>query len=411
NALLGSWGRRGGIFVPAEMKVPKYPVPEYAEKPKTTQDAPDGVVYPFAEEVLSHGVCDATVPGRIMTKGCPVKGWIVYGSNLLQALPQRKNVEEAIQRLDLLVAIDVLPAEIVGYADVVLPESTYLERWDDIAPVPWSEPFLAIRQEVVPPMYESKPGWWIAKELANRLDLGEYFPWKSGEQLVTERLKAGGYDVAVMKAKGVAKGPRVPTTTEEGLELAFSTPSRKIEITSKQMADAGLPPLPPYTRHEQPADGQFRLLFGRSPVHTFGRTTNNRFLSEVYSENEVWLNAKAAKEQGLSNGEVVTLVNQDGVRSQPVKLKVTQRIRPDCVFVVHGYGHTNPGLTFAAGRGMDDQVLVTRIAVDPVAGTTGMSVNFVTIEKTTDGKAPGTTAAAGDRPLSPGGAAAPRAEA
>ena len=54
-----------------------------------------------------------------------------------------------------------------------------------------------------------------------------------------------------------------------------------------------------------------------------------------------------------------------------MKLKVTQRIRPDCVFVVHGYGHTNPGLKFAAGRGMDDQTLVTRIAVDPVAGTTG----------------------------------------
>jgi anaerobic selenocysteine-containing dehydrogenase len=116
--------------------------------------------------------------------------------------------------------------------------------------------------------------------------------------------------------------------TDEGLELSFNTPSKKIELYSKRMADAGLPPLPPYTRHEQPVDGQFRLLFGRTPAHTFGRTTNNRFLSEVYSENEVWLNAKAAKEQGFANGEVVTLVNQDGVRSQPVRLKVTQRIRP-----------------------------------------------------------------------------------
>ncbi len=404
NALLGSWGRRGGIFVPTQMSVPKYPVPDYSEKAKAAQDHPDGVIYPFAEEVLSHGVCDATVPGRITGKGCPIKGWIVYGSNLLQALPQRKNVEEAIQKLDLLVTIDVLPAEIVGYADVVLPEATYLERWDDISPVPWSEPYLAIRQQVVPPMYESKPGWWIAKELAKRLDLGQYFPWESGEQLVTERLKAGGHDVERLRTKGVIKGTPVPVRTDEGLELTFATPSKKIELYSKRMADAGLPPLPPYTRHEQPVDGQFRLLFGRTPTHTFGRTTNNRFLSEVYSENEVWLNAKAAKEQGLANGEVVTLVNQDGVRSQPVKLKVTQRIRPDCVFVVHGYGHTNPGLKFAKGRGMDDQTLVTRIAIDPVAGTTGMSVNFVTIEKTA-----GT--AATDRPLSPGGAAASRAEA
>ena len=381
NALLGSWGRRGGIFVPTQMPVPKYPVPDYAVKPKATQDHPNGVSYPFAEEVLSHGVCDATVPGRLGGPGCPIKAWIVYGSNLLQALPQRNNVLEAIQKLDLLVAVDVLPAEITGWADVVLPEATYLERWDDIAPIPWSEPFLAVRQQVVPPMYESKPGWWIAKELGKRLGLGDYFPGESGEQLVTERLRKGGYDVDRLKAKGVVKGAPVPVRTEEGLQLAFATPSKKIELYSKQMADVGLPPLPPYTRHEQPADGQFRLLFGRTPTHTFGRTTNNRFLSEVYSENEVWLNAKAAREQGLAGGDVVTLVNQDGARSQPARLKVTQRIRPDCVFVVHGYGHTSPGLKFAKGRGMDDQSLVTRVAIDPVAGSTGMSVNFVTIER------------------------------
>jgi Anaerobic dehydrogenases, typically selenocysteine-containing len=198
---------------------------------------------------------------------------------------------------------------------------------------------------------------------------------------VTERLSAGGYDVAAAKRKGVRQGDAGPGPgggrARAGVRDAVEEDRALLEADGRRRS----PPLPPYTRHEQPADGQFRLLFGRSPVHTFGRTTNNRFLSEVYDENEVWLNAKAAKEQGLANGEVVTLVNQDGVRSQPVKLKVTQRIRPDCVFVVHGYGHTNPGLRFAANRGMDDQTLVTRIAVDPVAGTTGMSVNFVTIEK------------------------------
>ena len=152
NALLGSWGRRGGFFIPSSMPIPKTPVPAYAQKPKTAQDHPDGVAYPFADEVLSHGVCDATIPGRIGGAGCPIKGWIVYGTNLLQALPQRESVLEAIQKLDLLVAIDVLPAEITGYADVVLPEATYLERWDDIASTPWREPFLAVRQPVVPPL-------------------------------------------------------------------------------------------------------------------------------------------------------------------------------------------------------------------------------------------------------------------
>ena len=394
NALLGSWGRRGGIFVPTQMNVPKYPVPEYAEKPKTTQDAPTGVVYPFAEEVLSHGVCDATVRAGSAKRAARSRA----GSSTARTSSRRSRSGRTSRRRSRS-STSSSPSTSSRRRSSATPTSSSRSRptssgGTTSAPIPWSEPFLAIRQQVVPPMYESKPGWWIAKELAKRLDLGEYFPWESGEQLVTDRLKAGGYDVEKLKAKGVVKGTPVPVRTDEGLELAFGTPSKKIELFSKQMADAGLPPLPPYTRHEQPADGQFRLLFGRTPTHTFGRTTNNRFLSEVYSENEVWLNAKAAKEQGLANGEVVTLVNQDGVRSQPVKLKVTQRIRPDCVFVVHGYGHTNPGLKFAAGRGMDDQALVTRIAVDPVAGTTGMSVNFVTVEKMTGEKAPGTTAPA-----------------
>jgi thiosulfate reductase/polysulfide reductase chain A len=381
NALLGSWGRRGGFFVPTSMSVPKTPCPDYAQKPKTAQDHPDGIAYPFADEVLSHGVCDATIPGKFGGAGGPIKGWIVYGTNLLQSLPQRDNVLEAIQKLDLLVAIDVLPAEIVGWADVVLPECTYLERWDDIAPTPWREPFLAVRQPVVPPLFESKPGWWIAKQLANRMNLGAYFPWDDAGAMVEARLAAGGYDVAEIKAKGVVRGKAVPVTTEDGLALTFATPSKKVELYSKQMEAAGLPPLPPYTRHPEPPPGQFRLLFGRTPVHTFGRTTNNRFLSEITRDNQVWLNAKIAREKGLADGESVVLVNQDGARSMPAKLKATERIRPDCVFVVHGYGHTSPGLKFAKGRGLDDTTLVTKVAVDPIAGSTGMSVNFVTVER------------------------------
>jgi len=44
--------------------------------------------------------------------------------------------------------------------------------------------------------------------------------------------------------------------------------------------------------------------------------------------------------QPLANGEKVVLVNQDGVRSNPVRAKVTERIRGDCVFLVHGWGQT-----------------------------------------------------------------------
>jgi thiosulfate reductase/polysulfide reductase chain A len=270
---------------------------------------------------------------------------------------------------------------------VVLPESTYLERCDEVWSPYYKQPFIAVRQPAVAPMYNSKPGWWIAKELAHRLGLKDYFPWKDSYEYAEYRVKAAGLDCEKLKKTGVVLGKQVPVTTEEGLPLTFDTDSNKIELFSKTLKDAGFDPLPQYVPQEEVPPGMFRLLYGRAPVHTFGRTTNNRLLSECYPENEVWINAEAARalpgfeDRPLKSGDRVILENQDGVKSKPVKVKVTQRIRGDCVYMVHGFGHTAKGLTFAYNRGASDAHLITRYKVDPIMGGTGMNVNFVRIQK------------------------------
>jgi thiosulfate reductase/polysulfide reductase chain A len=45
--------------------------------------------------------------------------------------------------------------------------------------------------------------------------------------------------------------------------------------------------------------------------------------------------------------------------------------------MVHGFGQQAPGLRKANGRGASDTGLITRVAVDPLMGGTGMRVNFV----------------------------------
>jgi thiosulfate reductase/polysulfide reductase chain A len=380
-ALLGSWGRRGGYILPSAIDVPKFP----AKKLGHNGDAADRKLpslYPLADETLASGVCDATIPGQSQYQ---IKGWMVYGTNLIQALPDPRNTEKAIQELDFIAAIDVLPTEITGWADVVLPESTYLERFDDVWAPAYKEPFIAFRQAAVKPMYDSRPGWWIAKELANRLGLADYFPWNDPVEHAKWRVSAAGHDFSNLLRDGVVLGEKVPVAEEEGLALSFDTPSGKIELNSATLAAAGFDPIPTYTPHEDPPSGMFRLLFGRAPAHTFGRTANNRFLGEVFNENEVWINATVAKmlpgfeEQPLKSGEYVVLENQDGVQSNRVKAKVTERIRGDAVYLVHGWGHTANGLTFAKGRGACDAGLVTRYKTDPIMGATGMSVNFVRV--------------------------------
>ncbi len=378
NALLGSWGRKGGFAVPSAMELPKYPYTKYAYKPKAPPDMPKGTTYPLADEVLAQGLCLASIPG---TAEYDIKGWLVYGTNLLLSLPDPETVKKAIQALDFIAVIEVLPSETVGFADVVLPESTYLERCDELDTPAYKEPFVAVRQPVVEPMYDSKPGWWIAREIAHRIGLKDYFPWKDSVEYAMQRLKAAGLDCDEMRRTGVALGKPEPAFLEDGLELVFDTPSGKIELYSERLEKAGFDPIPEYRPPKEPPPGHYRLLIGRSPVHSFGRTTNNRFLSEIVSGNEVWMNAATAAEQGLKNGDLVVLVNQDGVRSEPVPLKATQRIRPDCVYLVHGYGRDVPGLRFAKGRGANDARLITRYEVDPIMGGTGMNVNFVKVER------------------------------
>lgn len=375
NALLGSWGRKGGFYMPAMMDVPGYPYPPYPKSARGRVDNP-GEKYPYALESITTGIRSATLTGQPY----PVKGWIAYATNLMGALPNEAETIAAIQQLDLLVVVDVIPSELAGWADVVLPETTYLERYDDINVELFREPFVSLRQPVVPAPHDQKPNWWIARELAKKLGLGAYYPWTDIEQYLGARLSAAGLSFADLKRTGVILGAKHPLFFEDGVAPEFPTPSGKIEFYSTQLAEKGFDPVPVYRRTAEPPPGSFRLLFGRAPVHSFGRTQTNAILHEMMDENEVWVNADVAARAGFTDGAWVTLRNQDDVVSNRVRLKATQRIRPDCVYLVHGFGHTAVRLRRAFGKGASDAQLVTQYATDPLMGGTAMNVNFVTLQ-------------------------------
>jgi thiosulfate reductase/polysulfide reductase chain A len=125
----------------------------------------------------------------------------------------------------------------------------------------------------------------------------------------------------------------------------------------------------------------FRLLYGRHPVHTFAKTQNTPVLNAICSENELWINDERAIALALQEGDYVWLENQDGARSGPIKIKATPRMRPDSVFMAHGFGQNAPGLTLAHGRGASDAKLITRYNIDPISGGAGMRVNFVKVTR------------------------------
>ncbi|MFC1564528.1 molybdopterin-dependent oxidoreductase [candidate division KSB1 bacterium] len=383
NALMGSWGRRGGFYFPNSADVPEYQYPEFPKPTKSWRDAfPDQ--FPMAGTALANGICEATIPSvrnELGTEPCNFKGWIVYGTNLMHTLPDQQKTLEAIKNLDLLVAVDLMPAEITGWADVVLPECSYLERYDDLRLAQGRTPTVALRAPAFEPRFDSKPGWWIARELGLKLGLDEFFPWENIEEYLDWRLKQIGSSLDDMKEKGVITvGDQYPLYIEEGLEPEFDTESGKIELYSTTLEAYGFDPLPRYTHHEQPPDGYYRLLYGRAPMHTFARTTNNSVLMDMMDENEVWVNTAVAKIWGMDNGDYVILVNQDDVKSNRIRVRITERIRHDSIYMVHGFGHSDKRLTKGYLKGADDNKLMTKILLDPIMGGTGMRGNFVTFE-------------------------------
>ncbi|MDX9945924.1 MAG: molybdopterin-dependent oxidoreductase [Bacteroidales bacterium] len=386
NALLGSWGRRGGFFSPESFELPEPQHPPYPEPKRSWRtEFPD--LYKLADTVLANGVCDATIPDP--SRHCQFQGWIVNGTNLIETLPNQANTLQAIQALQLLVVIDTMPMEITGWADVVLPECTYLERYDDIRVGPHRKPQIALRAPAAEPSYNTRPAYYMARELAKRLGVIEYFPFEKIEDQLDWQLKQVGSSLEEMMRLGVKTFERQygDLYFQPGQDFEFYTPTGKIELYATTFADAGYDPMPKYTHHEEPPPGYYRLNYGRAPMHTFSRTSNNPNLTDLMEENTLWVNPRVAKEWALTSGQYIHLMNQDGKKSEfPIKVRVTERIRWDSVYMVHGFGHDQKKLERCYGKGASDTNLITKVLVDPIMGGTGMRGNFVTFLTETAGE-------------------------
>ncbi len=374
TALLGACWAPGGLFRPSSPTVREFPGPDFPELPKNVDEASGR--FPFATELTTTGLREATRTA----KPYPIKGWFVHGTNLIQSMPNVNQTLEAIHNLDLLVVCDVMPTEIVRYADVVLPEDVYLERFDDLQLGAGKKPYIGIRQPVIAPQLDTRPAWRIAKELAQELGVGDQFAFETFDEYLSARLEGTGVTLDQLKKKGVHF---VPPQSSPYLgvheDYPWHTPSGKIELFSQQLADKGFAPLPVHIEQPRPPAGALRLLYGRSPLHSFGRTQNNPILHDLDPSNAVWMHPSAAAAAGLGNGVLVMVVNDAGDETGPARLLVTERIAPECVYMVHGFGHRAPRLRRANGKGASDSDLIRNYAIDPIGGTTGMRTEFVRV--------------------------------
>lgn len=377
NAIVGNWDRQGGMVPNAKIALgellflpwddPTAPRVDEMDKNFPLAAKGDGAYLKMRENVL------AGVP-------YPVKAWMVHKQDPMSALPEQAKTVRMIEQMDFLGVIDVQMSDTAWYADVVFPESTYLERQDPIEVLPGIVPVVVYRPPVIKPLHDTKSTLEIVQGLAKRLGLSQYFDYTI-DKWVDAQAKGLPLDTPLeyLKHHGVWSPP---DGAKYGATLnpdhRFVTKSGKIELYSERLQEAGYDPLPVYHTPMQPPTGTFRLILGRRAYFTQANTTNNPWLNTFAPENVLWMHPRAARQAGIDDGQMVEVASSVG--SLRLKARVTQEIRPDCVFTMHGYGKRSQWQRLAAGRNASDAEII-ETAWDKVSGGGAFHETFVKVRK------------------------------
>jgi thiosulfate reductase/polysulfide reductase chain A len=349
-------------------------------------------------------------------------------------LPNIAKTRKMFEKLDLVVAIDTMPSDTVMMSDVVLPECTYLEREDPVKSFGGTQPAIVLRQKVIDPLYETRPLYQIMKglaqtvtgplwELAKKYDTDiqkaiegmspeeeKAFYEKNGHNLadwfkapdqehVNEHMvvsKWGEEAWKTLREKGVFY-PNMDKwfkkindneyqyypeekkfySTKKG---KFPTPSGKIEFVLPNMATKGLDPMP--TWHDEMyvpvPKGKFKFITGRHAQFTQNGTQNNAMLLDLIPENYLWINKRVAEEKGIRFGDEVEVSSKVGkVR---IKAYPTEKIGPENLFFIHGFGAQSQALSLAHDNGAADNTIIEDI-IEPYFGAAAMHATIVDVRK------------------------------
>ena len=359
-----------------------------------------------------------------------VRGMFVYKHNPMMNMPNTKKTAQMLKKMELVVTIDTMPSDTVMYADVVLPEATYLERTDPVKSFGGVEPSIAQRNKVVEPMFETKPVMAIMKGLTEKISKPLFEITKKYDEDVQDDLddedttKAEVYaefdltkpfvhsqeELNEQMVKSVYGEKAVKALKEHGVfypnmdkyykalnvnehqyypekAKAYSvnggkpkTNSKKVECNIPDLTKKGIDAMPIWrdSYNFKVEEGKFRLLTGRHAQFTQSGTSNNAVLRDLIMENYIWINERVAKEKGIEFGDMIEVSSRVG--KTRLKAYPTEKIAPTIVFFVHGFGEESEVLTWAYKNGGNDNAVIEDI-IEPVYGSASMHETNVKIRK------------------------------
>jgi thiosulfate reductase/polysulfide reductase chain A len=422
QALSGNLDKKGGYIYGNPIQLP----PEYVNAPIYDQAQPrfdtDGIAFPTMKTgswiVFRNMILEGKNP-------YPVRAMLMRKHNPMMSVPNTAKTRELLMKMDLNVMIDILPSDTAMYADVILPEASYLERTSPVKAYGFLEPAVVQRRAAIKPLYETKVPEEIYKELAEKLskplfeiskkydkDLQEQIKLRGEEKVYEE----DGYNLAdawempvhernkeviekvygekaweTLNEKGVyyphmeeyhtMSDPNNPEYYPQSKRF-YSTRGDKLRVICKfdHLATKGIDAMP--TWHDEwkfsVPEGKFRLITGRHAQFTQTGTMNNAMLRDLIPTNYVWINKRIAKEMGIAFGDMVEVKSEIGA----IRLKAypTEKIAPNQTFLLHGFGSESEGMSQAYGNGGNDAAII-KDDIEPAFGAAVMHSTNVEIRR------------------------------
>jgi anaerobic selenocysteine-containing dehydrogenase len=403
NMLVGAIDAVGGVRLSSVYKSPKYMETAKCEFPPTRADLKYSVFHPNSHHDIAQQPNLSALDPKSWGLPYAPEMQIFYATN------RPASTSDAWQQFEGLkktynVVIDIVMSESCHFADIVLPDKTYLESWH-YAPTR-STPdasHKAIRQPMTNPYNLEHDAFSIFWELAKRLELRDKYAeacnkqwglkevtFKTGrdytareavEVLWADQAKKD-FSVALEKGfvgshndvkskylKGIEdkfKGPGKPKmklyadqmihTYEKVESVARKNGLTKIDLPKYKLAYSPLPtkehafPTPHREAKEFPL---FLITHKKMYRNQSGFTVNNVILNQALGkgvdENAIALNAATAKQLRIKTGDLVVVETRVG--KVKGKAQVVEGIRPDTIAVSYHYGQWSPGYAKAGRKG------------------------------------------------------------
>ncbi len=308
----------------------------------------------------------------------PPRAAVFVFQNFVMSVPNTQKNIEFIKKLEFVVVQDIYMSETAELADILIPGSVYLERYDFNAYwVTW--PVLGLRKPVVKSVIKgmTEVEFWMAvmKKMGLRDKKGyapydfsydsyyadEYIPtpyskrqdWETFKKTTLVMIGKTEYEKfkreiplpeggTIDEKTGVVmdkEGKPVGIKIGEKIMRGFNTPTRKLELASTVLKKHGYSGLPEYHEPEDKptADFPLYLINFKQAEHTHSRTFNNDYLMEMKPDNPLLINTATAEQLGLKDGDAVWIESPFARAKATVQL--TERIHPEVVALQHGYGH------------------------------------------------------------------------